>query len=37
MKPSLLPDSLEDFINLVVPELQKRGVFGEGRFGSGAR
>jgi len=27
LKPALLPDSLEDFINLVVPELQKRGIF----------
>lgn len=27
LKPSLLPSDLEDFINLVVPELQKRGIF----------
>ncbi len=27
LKPTFLPDSLEDFINLVVPELQKRGIF----------
>jgi FMN-dependent oxidoreductase (nitrilotriacetate monooxygenase family) len=27
LKPALLPDSLEDFIELVVPELQKRGIF----------
>jgi len=27
LKPSFLPDSLEDFVNLVVPELQKRGIF----------
>jgi FMN-dependent oxidoreductase (nitrilotriacetate monooxygenase family) len=27
LKPALLPDSLEDFIHLVVPELQKRGIF----------
>jgi hypothetical protein len=27
LKPPLLPDSLEDFIHLVVPELQKRGIF----------
>jgi FMN-dependent oxidoreductase (nitrilotriacetate monooxygenase family) len=27
LKPSLLPESLEEFINLVVPELQKRGIF----------
>lgn len=27
MKPSLIPDSLEDFVNFVVPELQRRGIF----------
>ena len=27
MKPALLPDDLEDFINGVVPELQRRGIF----------
>jgi FMN-dependent oxidoreductase (nitrilotriacetate monooxygenase family) len=27
LKPSLIPDSLEDFVNLVVPELQRRGLF----------
>lgn len=27
LKPSLLDDDLEDFINLVIPELQKRGIF----------
>jgi FMN-dependent oxidoreductase (nitrilotriacetate monooxygenase family) len=27
LKPSFQPDSLEDFVNLVVPELQKRGIF----------
>ena len=27
LKPSLLPDSLEDFVTLVVPELQRRGIF----------
>ncbi|MGA3122190.1 MAG: LLM class flavin-dependent oxidoreductase [Polyangiaceae bacterium] len=27
MKPSFIPDSLEDFINRVVPHLQKRGIF----------
>jgi hypothetical protein len=27
LKPSFIPDSLEDFVNLVVPELQKRGIF----------
>jgi len=27
LKPSFIPDSLEDFIKLVVPELQKRGIF----------
>ncbi len=27
LKPSFQPDSLEDFINLVVPELQRRGIF----------
>ncbi len=27
MKPALIPDDLEDFINLVVPQLQKRGIF----------
>lgn len=27
LKPALLPDDLEDFIKLVVPELQKRGIF----------
>jgi len=25
--PPLLPDSLEDFVNLVIPELQRRGLF----------
>lgn len=27
LKPSFIPDSLEDFVNLVVPQLQKRGIF----------
>lgn len=27
LKPSFLPDSLEEFIDKVVPELQKRGIF----------
>jgi alkanesulfonate monooxygenase len=27
LKPALLPDDLEDFIRLVVPELQRRGIF----------
>lgn len=27
LKPSLIPDSLDDFVELVVPELQKRGIF----------
>jgi FMN-dependent oxidoreductase (nitrilotriacetate monooxygenase family) len=27
LKPSLIPDSLDDFVDLVVPELQKRGIF----------
>jgi FMN-dependent oxidoreductase (nitrilotriacetate monooxygenase family) len=27
LKPSLIPDSLDDFVNLVVPELQRRGIF----------
>jgi len=27
LKPALLPEDLEDFINLVVPELQRRGIF----------
>jgi len=27
LKPSQVPNDLEDFINLVVPELQKRGIF----------
>ncbi len=27
LKPSLLPDDLKDFIDLVIPELQKRGIF----------
>lgn len=27
LKPSLIPDSLEDFVDHVVPELQKRGIF----------
>jgi FMN-dependent oxidoreductase (nitrilotriacetate monooxygenase family) len=27
LKPSFIPDSLDDFVNLVVPQLQKRGIF----------
>jgi len=27
LKPTFLPDSLEEFVNKVVPELQKRGIF----------
>jgi alkanesulfonate monooxygenase len=27
LKPALLPDDLDDFIRLVVPELQKRGIY----------
>lgn len=27
LKPSLIPDSLDDFVDHVVPELQKRGIF----------
>jgi FMN-dependent oxidoreductase (nitrilotriacetate monooxygenase family) len=29
LKPSLIPDSLDDFVDQVVPELQKRGIFRE--------
>lgn len=25
--PPTLPDSLEDFVELIVPEMQKRGIF----------
>ncbi len=27
LKPSFIPESLDDFVNLVVPELQKKGIF----------
>jgi len=27
LKPSFIPESLNEFIDLVVPELQKRGIF----------
>ncbi|QAU33970.1 LLM class flavin-dependent oxidoreductase [Janthinobacterium sp. 17J80-10] len=27
LKPALLPSSLDDFVNLVVPQLQRRGIF----------
>jgi FMN-dependent oxidoreductase (nitrilotriacetate monooxygenase family) len=27
LKPSFIPDSLDDFVNLVVPQLQRRGIF----------
>jgi FMN-dependent oxidoreductase (nitrilotriacetate monooxygenase family) len=37
LKPATIPDSLDDFINLVVPELQKRGIFRTGYTGGTLR
>ncbi|MGA9230929.1 MAG: LLM class flavin-dependent oxidoreductase, partial [Exiguobacterium oxidotolerans] len=37
LMPPLLPSSLEDFVDLIVPELQKRGLFREAYQGTTLR